>query len=196
MIMNYRIIYIILLIFSSVLAQKAKGLSNQETIIYKIIKNPTTQQDSLMYVGKSRSEVTQALGQPEAIYRNDDNNADEFGYTGHLTFTYADNDPDIYDVLLLRPNPTGDINPYVISKKYKLGIGRPIPKELLDSVEYGVYIKASPGKPLTPTEEAALPPSTLKQYSFQLAVPDGSLSDGSLTIDVQDGKIIKLYIGY
>ena len=193
-IMNYRIIFTTLLIFSSVLAQKAKGFPAAETDIYKIIKVNNDQKDSLLYVGSGKDEVKKVLGQPK-IDRNNDDNGDDWGYA-EMALGYTDNYPENYDVLMIDPKADGSPNPYVISKKYKLGIGRPIPKELLNSVEYGVYTKASPGKPLTPAEEAALPQATWRQYSFNIAAPDGTLSDFFLSIGVQDGKIIKLYIGY
>ena len=192
--MNYRVIYIILFVcLPTIWAQKLKALPNNEIIIYKIIKNPATQQDSLVYIGKSKAEIIQGLGQPE-IDRNDDNNGDDLGYV-EMALGYIDNNPETYDVLMIDPNKDGSPNPYVISKKYKLGIGRSIPKELLNSVEYRLNTQVST-KPLTPTEEAALPQATWKQYSFQIALSDGTPSDGHLAITVQDGKIIKIYIGY
>ena len=162
--------------------------------IYKIIKNPTTQQDSLLYVGESRAEVIQALGQPNNISRNDDNDGDDLGYDDGIVLRYADNNLEVYDVLSIIPNDDGRKNPYVLSKKYKLGVGRPIPVALLNDCEYEVYTKAS-DKLLTATQEAAFPPFTWKQYSFYIAIKTGELVDSSLTIDVQDGKIIRIHIG-
>ena len=194
--MNYRVIYIILFVcLPTIWAQKAKGFPVTEIAIYKIIKNTINQKDSLLYVGYSRAEVTQALGQPDTISRNDDNDGDEIAYDDGLVLRYADNYNKIYDVLFIDPYIDGRLNPYLLSKKYKLGIDRSIPQDMLNSVEYRVYNNTS-DKPMSPAEDAALPKAAWRQYSFHIAGIDGSLSDGYLAINVQDGKIIKIYIGY
>ena len=194
--MNYRVIYIILFVcLPTIWAQKAKGFPAAETDIYKIIKVNNNQKDSLLYVGSGKNEVMKALGQPNGISRNDDNNGDDWGYDDGLTIWYLDNYPDSYDGLMINPNNDGSLNPYILSKKYKLGIGRPIPKELLDSFEYRVYNNTS-NKPMSPAEDAALPKAAWRQYSFHIAVLTGELTDASFVINVQDGKIIKIYLGY
>ena len=194
--MNYRIICIILFVcLPTIWAQKAKGFPVTEIAIYKIIKNTINQKDSLLYVGYSRAEVTQALGQPDTISRNDDNDGDELSYSGGLGLTYTDGYPTYpYDDLFIVPNRIGSTNPYVLSKRFKLGIGRPLPVDLLDNYNYRVYTDKS-DIPLTPEEETALAKGTWRQYVWNLMSANGELSDYFLAIDVKDGKIIKIYKG-
>ena len=194
--MNHKIIYTILLfICSSVLAQKAKGYPYSEIKIYKVVENVNKYQDSLIYVGETRNEVTSALGQPDHISRNDGDDGDELSYSGGLGLTYTDGYPTYpYDDLFIVPNRIGSTNPYVLSKRFKLGIGRPLPVDLLDNYNYRVYTDKS-DIPLTPEEETALAKGTWRQYVWNLMSANGELSDYFLAIDVKDGKIIKIYKG-
>lgn len=198
---NNTIIYLLLFSLEIIWAQKAKGFPGLETDVYKIIPN-TRQIDSLKYVGHSKADLEFALGVGN-ITRADANDGIDIGYKG-LVLHYQDDYWDNYNRLTIQPLNDGT-NTYVISKKFKLGIGRTIPKELLENYEYTVYSKTS-NRRLSPIEDAALDKNAWRQYGFYIAIavldlspssdfPENGLSDDRLVLDVQNGKIIRIFIG-
>jgi hypothetical protein len=194
--MKNKILYI--LSFSvQMMWAKSPTFPRAETEIYKIIKNPITQTDSLIFVGTTRAEITNALGNPD-VSRNDDEDGDVLNYDDRLLLvSFLDDYPKgFYECLHIYANEYIPHNPYILSKKFMLGIGRTLSRELLDNYEYKVYQTKLHPRRINAKEEAALPKEAWRQYDWNILGPSGKVSGYFFTIEVENEKITQISIGY
>ena len=188
-VVNYKCIAISLLLFCfTVLWGQEKRLFGYPSSNLKIYKD-------CKYIGKSRAEILQNLGQPDGISRYDNDQGDDLEYNDGMVVGFRDDNPDSYDVLLMTPNSDGSKNPYTLGGGGWCNLFQ-IDESfgLLDNYTYNVYTKGS-DTPLSKTQENNLPKNAWRQYSFVIQAPDGTLTDVSLDIDVENDKIIRIWVG-
>ena len=203
--MNYKSIAIslLLLCFTVLWGQeeersfREKGFPSAALFIYKRVKDPLTGKEINKRIGKSKAEILQNLGQPDGISRYDNDEGEYWRYSDGLTIGYTDYvDPSLgtYDMLSIKPNYDGSENPYMLGGAgyFLLEFGESI-YLWLHQYKYSAYLKGD--QSLSRSAERALPDHVWRQYVFDIVTPDGTLSDAGLVIDVQNNKIIKIWIG-
>jgi hypothetical protein len=141
-----------------------------------------------MKLQDSKAQVLKQLGPPDKIYADYEGAGTEtFVYNSGFSVSYSIDDYNRFDAFWIE-KPLENLRSFTIgrnfylSKKFKLRVGQPIAKDLIDKYWYKVYDEQNKG-------------TCRKSYHFYIYAVD-SLSDYFLSICVDSAeKITEIYYG-